>query len=363
VIVDAQEGYVLTNHHVVEGADDIVVTLTDRRTLDAKLVGSDPGTDIAVLQVEAENLDAVPLADSDTLEVGDFVVAIGNPFGLGQTVTSGIVSALGRGLNAEAYQSFIQTDASINPGNSGGALIDFEGELVGINTAIVSPAGGNVGIGFAVPVNMAVAAMGQIVKYGEVRRGRLGVYIQSVTPDLAEALDLSVTDGAMITQVEPDSAAADAGLAVGDVIVEFNGEPIVGAADLRNEIGLAAVGNGISLGVIRDGRRLDIEAEIEEPTVLALGSGEAIEALRGADFRNLAPSDARYGSVEGVLVARVKAGSAAARYGLQEGDIVTAVNRTRVSSVAELSAALEQGGETIALEVLRGEARMFIVVR
>jgi serine protease DegQ len=369
VIVDAEEGYILTNHHVVADADDIVVTLTDRRTLAAELIGSDSGTDIAVLKVAAENLHAVPLADSDTLAVGDFVVAIGNPFGLGQTVTSGIVSALGRGLNVEAYQSFIQTDASINPGNSGGALIDFEGELIGINTAILAPAGGNVGIGFAVPTNMAVAAMRQIVEYGEVRRGRLGVYIQTVTPDLTEALGLGTDEGALITQLEPGSAAEAAGLEVGDVIVEFNGKPVTGAPDLRNDVGLAVVGSRIALGVVRGGQRLDVEAQVEASAATQAAAPEAegatatIDALAGAEFGNLAPGDPRYGNTEGVLVARVENGSVAARQGLRAGDVVTAVNRTRVRSVAELSSALEQAGETIALEILRGEGRIFLVLR
>ena len=218
VIVDADEGYVLTNHHVVENGEEIVVTLKDRRRFEAELVGSDPGTDIALLRIEPDNLTEIELGSSDSLRVGDFVVAIGNPFGLGQTVTSGIVSALGRsGLNVEGYEDFIQTDASINPGNSGGALITFDGRLVGINSAIISPGGGNVGIGFAVPIDMASAVMDQLVEFGEVRRGRLGVIIQDFTPDLAKALGADIDRGAIVTKVAPDSPAEAAGLQAGEI--------------------------------------------------------------------------------------------------------------------------------------------------
>ena len=220
VVIDAERGYVITNHHVIESAEQIVVTLKDRRKLEAQLVGSDPGTDIALLKVAPDGLTALELGDSDALEVGDFVVAIGNPFGLGQTVTSGIVSALGRtGLNVHGYEDFIQTDASINPGNSGGALVNLRGELIGINSVIVGPAGGNVGIGFAVPSNMARSVVEQLAEYGEVRRGRLGVLIQDLTPELAGALNLDISQGAVITRVEPESPAEKAGLAAGDVVV------------------------------------------------------------------------------------------------------------------------------------------------
>jgi Do/DeqQ family serine protease len=264
VIVDARRGLVLTNHHVVANADEILITLKDRRRLKGEVLGSDPETDIAVLKVPPEGLRDVALGDSDTLQVGDFVIAIGNPFGLGQTVTSGIVSALGRtGLGIEGYEDFIQTDASINPGNSGGALVNLRGELIGINTAILGPAGGNIGIGFAIPVNMARGVMEQIVAYGEVRRGELGIAVQDLTPELAEGLRLDVSEGAVVAEVTPGSAGARAGLEVGDVIVALDGAPLRNVADLRNRIGLLRVGDTVRLTVIRKSESLSLEAKIQ----------------------------------------------------------------------------------------------------
>ncbi|HET6223258.1 MAG TPA: Do family serine endopeptidase [Dongiaceae bacterium] len=265
VIVDARAGYVMTNGHVVEHADAIVVTLKDNRRFNAKLVGVDSGTDIALLKIDAQNLTAMAIGDSDRLEVGDYVLAIGNPFGLGQTVTSGIVSALGRsGLGIENYENFIQTDASINPGNSGGALINLRGELVGINTAILAPSGGNVGIGFAVPINMAKSVMQQIVTHGEVRRGRLGVQVQDVTPDLAEAMRLTVDGGAVVSQVEAGSAAKRAGIQAGDVILAVDGQPVRGASDLRNRIGLMPVGRNIDLTILREGAQRTLSVRLAQ---------------------------------------------------------------------------------------------------
>jgi Do/DeqQ family serine protease len=267
VIVDAGQGYVLTNNHVVDNATNIEVTTKDNRRFKAKLIGRDPSTDIAVLQIPADNLTAVPMGDSSRLQVGDFVLAVGNPFGLGQTVTSGIVSALGRsGLGIEGYEDFIQTDASINPGNSGGPLVDLQGRLIGINTAILAPGGGNVGIGFAVPINMARDVMDQLLAHGEVRRGRIGVAIQDLTPDLARALGTTRTEGALIARVAPDSPAQRAGLRSSDLVVAVNGVPIHSAADLRNRIGLAPIGDEVALTIDRGGSQREVTVRIGRAT-------------------------------------------------------------------------------------------------
>jgi Do/DeqQ family serine protease len=267
VIVDAARGYVLTNSHVVDNATRIEVTTKDNRRFAATLIGRDTATDIAVLQIPAENLTAVPIGNSDRLQVGDFVLAVGNPFGLGQTVTSGIVSALGRtGLGIEGYEDFIQTDASINPGNSGGALVDLQGRLVGINTAILAPGGGNIGIGFAVPINMARDVMDQLIRYGEVRHGRIGVAIQDLTPDLARALGTTRTEGALVARVEPGSAAQRAGLRSSDLIVAVNGVPIHNASELRNRVGLAQIGDEIELTLDRGGAERTVSVRIEQAT-------------------------------------------------------------------------------------------------
>jgi len=264
VIVDAAQGYVLTNAHVVENETSITVTTKDNRRYPAKLVGRDTDTDVAVLKIETGHLTAVPLGDSDKLQVGDFVVAIGNPFGLGQTVTSGIVSALGRsGLGIEGYEDFIQTDASINPGNSGGALVDLRGNLVGINTAILAPGGGNIGIGFAVPINMARKVMDQLIRYGEVKRGRIGVTIQDLTPDLAQAMNTTRTNGAVIARVQPGSSADHAGLKTGDLVVAANGVAIKSGTQLRNTIGLTRIGDEVNLTVDRGGSEKALGVKVE----------------------------------------------------------------------------------------------------
>jgi Do/DeqQ family serine protease len=265
VIVDAAQGYVLTNSHVVDNATSIEVTTKDNRRFRAKLIGRDPETDIAVLQIPGGNLTAGPMGDSDRLRVGDFVLAVGNPFGLGQTVTSGIVSALGRsGLGIEGYEDFIQTDASINPGNSGGALVDLHGRLVGINTAILAPGGGNIGIGFAVPINMARQVLDQLVSYGEIRRGRIGVAIQDLTPDLARALGTTRSEGALIARVVPGSPAARAGLKSSDLVVAVDGAPIHSAAELRNRVGLSRIGDSVTLTVDRGGSERNVSVRIEQ---------------------------------------------------------------------------------------------------
>lgn len=364
VIIDAEQGHVLTNHHVIEGADEIFVTLKDRRRIAAELLGSDPQTDIAVLKVDPEGLTALPLGDSDGLDVGDFVVAIGNPFGLGQTVTSGIVSALGRsGINPEGYEDFIQTDASINPGNSGGPLVTLSGKVIGINTAIIAPAGGNVGIGFAVPSNMVRAVMDQIIEFGEVRRGRLGVFIQDLTPDLAEALDLDATGGAVVSQVKPGSTADSAGIEAGDVILQVDGRDVTSSADLRARIGVIRAGEDVTVTILRDGERREIETRLgRTETARQLDNGMAAK-LAGVELKEMTPGTAGYGKIAGVLVAEIDPHSQAARSGLKPGDIVTEVNRTEVSSLEEFEAAIETAkGAVVALSVIRNGTRLFLVV-
>jgi Do/DeqQ family serine protease len=274
VIVEAAQGYVLTNAHVVENASSIEVTTKDNRRLKARLIGRDPETDIAVLQVPSSNLTALPLGDSDRLQVGDFVLAIGNPFGLGQTVTSGIISALGRSPGIEGYEDFIQTDASINPGNSGGPLVDLQGRIVGINTAIVAPSGGNVGIGFAVPINMARQVMDQLTRYGEIKRGRIGVAIQDLTPDIAQALGTKYTQGAVIARVEPGSPAERAGLRTNDLVIAVNGAPMRSGTELRNRVGLSRIGDEVQLTVDRGGSERTVTVRVEQiPTTTSQRRG------------------------------------------------------------------------------------------
>jgi Do/DeqQ family serine protease len=361
VVVDAKRGYILTNHHVVGDADQIQVTLKDGRTLSAELVGSDAETDVAVIKVPPEDLTEIPLADSDDLQVGDFVVAIGNPFGLGQTVTSGIVSALGRsGLGIEGYEDFIQTDASINPGNSGGALVDLSGHLVGINTAIVSPRGGNVGIGFAIPANMARDVTDQLVAFGEIRRGQLGVVIQDVTPAMARALDLNVTEGAIVPQVMEGSAAEDAGIKKGDVIVGVNGKPVHGASDLRNRVGLLRAGDKVRLELIRDGKRRTVTPTIGERQVTQLAGKDVSPRLAGATF---ADPDGKGSRKPGVAVAGVERGSPAWSAGLRPGDVVVSVNRKDVDGVNDLKAMAGKLGDTLLLNVQRDGRAFFILIQ
>jgi Do/DeqQ family serine protease len=367
VIIDAQNGYIATNHHVIANAEKISVTLNDRRQLDAEIVGSDPEADIAVLKVEPERLTAVPFGDSDALEVGDFVIAIGNPFGIGQTATLGIVSALGRsGLGIEGYENFIQTDASINPGNSGGALVDQQGRLVGINTAILSRGGGNIGIGFAIPVNMARQLIDQLVAHGEVRRGRLGVLIQDLTPDIAEAMRVEANGGAVVSRVVPGSAAEAAGLRPGDVILSLDGRALAGSAELRNRIGLMKPGRRVELGVVRKGRHLTIEATLgaaeDEEDRAALEDPQS--KLAGVGLAAIPAEHPLHGEVEGVLVREVESGSNAAEAGLRPGDIIVSADQQPVSGPDDLAAVLRAHGDgPLLLNVRRGRGALFLAIR
>ena len=351
VIVDARAGYVMTNAHVVKDAREIQVTLKDNRRLAAKLVGVDPGTDIALLKIESANLVAAKFGDSDALQVGDFVIAIGNPFGLGQTATSGIVSALGRsGLSMEGYEHFIQTDAPINPGNSGGALVNLRGELVGINSAIIGPSGGNVGIGFAVPVVMARAVMEQLIKFGEVRRGRLGIAMQ----------DVEGSEGAIVSDVQASSPAAQAGLRKGDVVTRLNGRPVRGAAELRARLSVVPIGETVELGVQRGSETRAIKARIGELEKAARAGGQAIAELAGAELTDAQRQGG--GRERAVLVTAVDRASEAFNHGLREGDVIFGVNRRRVTGVQSLGRALRTTGP-VALNVVRGDTVLNIPIR
>ena len=353
VIVDADNGYVLTNHHVIARADEIAVGLKDGRSLQAKLIGTDPDTDLAVIQIPADDLTALLLAESDKLQVGDFVVAVGNPFGLGQTVTSGIVSALGRtGLRGLEYQNFIQTDASINPGNSGGALINLRGELVGINSAIFTPSGGNVGIGFAIPSSMAKYVMDQLIRFGEVRRGTLGMFVQDLTAELAGAFAMDVSKGALVAEISPDSAAEEAGLQPGDVIVRVENRDINDAQDFYNAEGGLPLGESLQLEYFREGKRRKASLEIQ--SVPEIAGAVLNRRLDGAVFTEL-NARLKLQGVSGILLVELDPRSRLAREGLREGDIVIGVNRERVHSLADFTAELERTRGSILLQIRRGD--------
>ena len=361
VIVDANKGYILTNNHVIDKADEINVTLSDRRTFKAKLIGKDPDTDVAVIQIEAKDLTALKLANSDSLMVGDFAVAIGNPFGLGQTVTSGIVSALGRtGLGIVGYEDLIQTDASINPGNSGGALVNLRGELIGINTAIFSQSGGNIGIGFAIPINMANGVMQQLVQHGEVKRGRLGAQVQDITPDLAQAFELrNGHAGAVVTQVNKGSAAEKSGLKAGDIILAMNDRSMRNASDVRNVIGLLRIGQRVEMKILREGKRKTLTAKVEE-TKAPKSLGKAVhKKLKGAQFGNIEEGSRLYGRIEGVVVIEVKPGSPAASAGLRKGDVIVSANRKKIKNLTEFKKAIKKSRKLL-LNLRRGNSALFL---
>ena len=358
VIVDAKNGYILTNHHVVDQADQIQISTMDGEVFDAEIVGSDAATDIAVIKVDAKGLTDMPIGDSERVRVGDFVLAIGNPFGLGHTVTSGIVSALGRsGISRDGYEDFIQTDASINPGNSGGALVNLRGELVGINSAIISRTGGNVGIGFAVPTEIASSIMRQILDFGEVRRGLLGVSIADINPEVAEALNSPVTSGALITRVEPGSAAEDAGLEVDDIIVGVNDRKIAGAAELRNTIGLMRSGDEVEIEYFRDNDKRKTSTALGQQVSAASVGADIHPGLVGAQF-----AEASASSDAGVEVTAVEPGSPAAQRGLRAGDIITAINRRPVRSLGELNE-IASSSRILFLLVQRGDRALMLQIR
>ena len=358
VIVDAKNGYIITNFHVIENANEITVTLLDNRTFPAKVVGSDEGADIAVLQAKQPNLVAMALGDSSHLEVGDYVVAIGNPFGLQHTVTAGIVSALGRtGINPDGYEDFIQTDASINPGNSGGALVNLRGELVGINSAILSGSGGNIGIGFAIPVNMAKGVMDQLIKYGQVKRGVLGVNIYDVTPDIAKEFGLSDASGALVAGVSQGSSAERAGVKTGDIIVSINGAAVKNAHELRNSIGMLQIGDQVEIGLLRDGKPRKVTALVAErgESESAANATDIHHGLEGADLAD-APD------AGGVLVRGVTDGSPAAVAGLRSNDLIVGIGRTPVSSIKTFREAAK-GVNLLMLSVRRGSSTLLIPLR
>jgi Do/DeqQ family serine protease len=357
VIVDAKNGYIITNHHVIENASEITITLLDNRSFSAKVIGSDEGADIAVLQAKQPNLIAMTLGDSARLEVGDYVVAIGNPFGLTHTVTAGIVSALGRtGINPDGYEDFIQTDASINPGNSGGALVNLHGELMGINSAILSRSGGNIGIGFAIPVNMVKGVMDQLIKYGQVKRGVLGVNIYNVTPDIAKEFGLTESSGALVAGVAPGSAADRAGVKTGDIITSINGAAMRDAGELRNTIGMLRVGDKVDIGLLRDGKPHKVTALIAERSDLETASAVDInKGLEGAEL-----SDAP--DAGGVLVKTIQEGSPAAQNGLRANDLIVGVGRTAVTNTKSFKDAAKNAN-VLVLNVRRGAVAQLIQIR
>lgn len=360
VIIDADKGYVVTNSHVVDNADEITVKLTDGREFTAKKLGADEQSDIALLKIDPDDLKAIPLADSDELRVGDFVVAIGNPFGLSQTVTSGIVSALGRsGLNIGGYEDFIQTDAAINRGNSGGALVDLHGRLVGINTAIFGPNGGNVGIGFAIPSNMMKSLADQIAEYGEVRRGLLGIVGSDIDAGLAEAMNANVNIGAFVSEVTPESAAEDAGIEAGDIITEVNGRKINSFLELRARISSMGAGAEVELTLLRKGEEVTVEVVLGDATQATVTAQQIHPALEGATLTNGADEAGN----AGVVISDIERNSPAARIGLKPDDVIVGVNRKRTSSVSDFRNALDDASGVIALNVKRGNSTLYLVIR
>jgi serine protease Do len=366
VILEASKGYIITNAHVIKEAKMITVTLSDGRVFKAKLIGSDPASDIALIQIPAEKLTAMPIGNSDNLEVGDFVAAIGNPFGLSQTATTGIVSALQRGgLGIEGPQgleNFIQTDASINLGNSGGALVNYQGQLIGINTAILSPEGGNIGIGFAIPINMARTIMTQLIQYGSVKRGLMGVIVQDLTPDLASAFNKPEAQGAVVTLVSPNSPAAKAGLQAGDIIQILNGQKMLTAAAVRNAVGVLRVGASINMQVLRQGSPVDIQVTTADPEQYIKKTEKDDPFLFGLSLRDFDQQTPAQGHVAGVQIVHISKNSAAWRAGLIPGDVIVSANQKAVKTIGELQNVSKENNKHLLLNVLRGTGGMFVVL-
>ncbi len=357
VIIDAKEGYIVTNNHVIDKADEITITLKDGRQFKAKKIGSDADSDIALLQIDAENLTEMKISDSDQLRVGDFAIAIGSPFGLGQTVTSGIVSALGRsGLNIEDYEDFIQTDAAINSGNSGGALVNLRGELIGINTAILGPNGGNIGIGFAIPSNMMHNLAKQIIEFGEVHRGVLGVSGRSVNSDLAKAMELTTNQGGFIELVSPDSAADEAGIKPGDVITKVNGKTIKTFNELRGKIGSIGAGKEVKLTIVRNGDEKNFTVKLKQSQANNVAAASIHRMFDGAELENNTNNN-------GVLINTIEEDSPAELVGLQSGDLITAINRTRINNIAELRSYLKDRKGVFALNIIRDNYAQYLMIR
>lgn len=363
VIVDANNGYIITNAHPLIDAQVVTVTLADGRHFKAKVIGLDKPSDIALIQIKAKNLTALPLADSNTLKVGDVVAAIGSPFNLSQSVTSGIVSALGRTtLGIENYESFIQTDAPINPGNSGGALVDAQGNLIGINTAILAPSRGSVGIGFAIPSNMAKSIMLQLVEYGDVKRGLLGIGAQDMSPDLANAFNAAAQKGAAVTMVMQDSPAQQAGIQVGDIITTINGTPIKSASDVVNTVGFLRVNSTVKIDLLRGTKTISTNVSLTDANKRKQKMQSDNPFLFGVGLKEFAALVPAFGQVSGVMVIDVDEDTNAWNSDLRPSDVITSANQQKVTTIADLKAIVAKADKTLLLNVLRGNSAVFLVI-